>query len=1368
MPRDFGEEAHLQWLGYVQPEGLVVSVPALLEAQAHLDKSSESELHRQFLEFLAQDRKGEREPRIPNFHDFALRFLQWPEKSFADFRNGAPTPDELTVAMPDYGETLRPTYALRKYRDSELGPTWFLLVQDLADGRDFDEAFQLGNSYWHTSAQARMERLLRDSGIPTGLLFNGKAFRLVYAPHGESSGHITFPVSEMMSVAGRPILAALHLLLGRARLFQVAQDLRLPKILENSRKYQNDVSTKLATQVTEALYLLLRGFQSADGQTHGALLKQTLRDDPNRIYQALLTTLMRLVFVLYAEDRGLLPNDEVYIRHYSVTGLWKRLREEHGQYADTMEQRFGAWAHLLTLFRVIYRGGNYGAMRIPARRGYLFDPDRYPFLEGRQSAHDAIGELPLVSDAVVFEVLNRLLVLNGERLSYRSLDVEQIGSVYEAIMGFRLEIASGRSVALYSPRRSKGGASVHIDLDELLAQSAGKRAEWVKAKTGIKLTGRMVAAVKESRTAEDLCLALESRIDKGASPAVVPKGSMILQPSEERRSSGSHYTPRLLTGPIVETTLRPVLEQLGTNPKPEQILSLKVCDPAMGSGAFLVEVCRQLAEHLVAAWRHHKATPDLPPDEEEILHARRIVAQRCLYGVDRNPMAVDLAKLSLWLATLAKDHPFTFLDHSFRCGDSLLGLTLRQIAAFHWEDISLVPLLSEHLNKELASVTRARQEILAARDEIPYAELEQRLAVAEERLAGIRPIGDAVLAAFFRGSNARTRKEQRDELLRECEVYLNPSGDLEQSQAFAGIGRALHTAEKPFVPFHWELEFPEVFPTYASGSPRRGFDAIVGNPPFAGKNTLQHGNVEHYPVWLQQLHEESHGNADLAAHFFRRAFTRLRPEGTFGLIATNTISQGDTRSTGLRWICAHDGTIYSATTRYKWPGAAAVVVSVVHVVRGAYAGAFVLDGRVVPTITAFLFHAGGNEDPVRLKANEDCSFIGSYVLGMGFTFDDTDTSGVASPISEMHRLIEKDRRNAERIFPYLGGEEVTTSPTHAHHRYIINFEDFPLARKDKGDIWLRLTESEKRQQLRLGIVAPDYPNEVASDWPALIEIVERKLKAERSRKNDEQARRLWWRFLRPRPELQQAIQSMPRVLTTNCGATPHSSFAFLPTGLVYSHTLAIVAHPSIQMFAILQSRIHEIWARFLGSSMKDDLRYTPSDCFETFPFPPDWEANAELEAIGKEYYETRASLMVANDEGLTKTYNRFHDPNEDSTAINQLRELHDAMDRAVLKAYGWDLPIPPCEFLLDYEDEDDEEDSRRRKPWRYRWPDDFRDEVLARLLQLNQERAQQEALEAARATTTATPSRRGRTRRTEASAPAAPTLFAMDSEDEED
>ena len=177
-------------------------------------------------------------------------------------------------------------------------------------------------------------------------------------------------------------------------------------------------------------------------------------------------------------------------------------------------------------------------------------------------------------------------------------------------------------------------------------------------------------------------------IDLRASPESAPigAGAPYLQPTEERRRSGSHYTPRSLTEPIVRHALEPAFERIGANASPEAVLALKVLDPACGSGAFLVEACRQLGARLEQAWDMHKAEkPAIPPDEDEAIHACRLVAQRCLYGVDRNRMAVDLARLSLWLATLAREHEFSFLDHALKSGDSLVGLTQREIVAAHWD-----------------------------------------------------------------------------------------------------------------------------------------------------------------------------------------------------------------------------------------------------------------------------------------------------------------------------------------------------------------------------------------------------------------------------------------------------------------------------------------------------------------------------------------------------------------------------------------------------------------------------------------------------------------------------------------------------------
>ncbi len=317
---------------------------------------------------------------------------------------------------------------------------------------------------------------------------------------------------------------------------------------------------------------------------------------------------------------------------------------------------------------------------------------------------------------------------------------------------------------------------------------------------------------------------------------------------------------------------------------------------------------------------------------------------------------------------------------------------------------------------------------------------------------------------------------------------------------------------------------------------------------------------------------------------------------------------------------------------------------------------------------------------------------------MGFTFDEADRESVATPLAEMRRLIGKNRRNQEAIFPYIGGEEVNTSPSHAHHRYVINFGE-------RG-------EEECRRR-----------------WPDLMAIVETKVRPERMRLNGNpdanRRREHWWQMGRYTPALFAAIAGLERVLVT-CRHQPHWAAALMPASSVFAESLIVFPLETYAAFCALQSRPHEIWARFFGSTMKDDLRYTPSDCFETFPFPENWEKHPLLEAAGKAYYEFRAALMVKNNEGLTKTYNRFHDPDERNPDILKLRELHAAMDRAVLDAYGWkDIPTA-CEFILDYEI-DEEEWGDKKKPYRYRWPDEVRDEVLARLLELNAERAKEEA-----------------------------------------
>jgi hypothetical protein len=1271
--------AHLEWLGFVRPTGLVVSAPALVRAGAILDRrdSEGQRLLRTCVEERTFDPKEGPVPCVPDFRRFAESVLEWTfsPKAYA----GTPEsliPTELEVPLPEYGETLRTDFAVRELEPKDSAPSWQLLVRVLDTGDDFDQVAR-GQGELEASPHGRMERLLRQTNVRAGILFNGRALRLVSAPRGESSGWLDFRVADMVQTAGRPISTAMRLLLGQPRLLALPRAQRLAALLEDSRKFQNEVSERLAEQVLHALYELLRGFQAAHDASKGELLRQPLAEHPDEVYRALLTVILRLVFLLYAEERDMLPEDETFLRYYSLAGLYERLREDAALFPDTMDQRYGAWAQLLVLFRMIHDGAEAGAMLLPKRHGVLFDPNRFTFLEGRSSggvrSDTSRIEPPLVPDGTIYCALEKLLVLDGERISYRALDVEQIGSVYETMMGFRLETTTGRSIAVKAQK--KQGASTALDLEVLLIQPANKREKWVQDRADRKLSDSVKKAVAAAASVEDLHAALLPVGDLAATPDLVPKGAMVLQPSEERRRSGSHYTPRTLTEPIVRTTLEPILARLrssdGRPPLSAQILDLKICDPAMGSGAFLVEACRQLGDVLVEAWRAHGDAPAIPPDEDEVIFARRLVAQRCLYGIDRNPVAVDLAKVSLWLVTLAKNHPLTFVDHALRHGDSLVGLSQKQIEAFHWEPDAprfQAGFEAMQVREHLAKVTDLRRRIREADDSISDKKLHEIWHEVQFALGKLKLFGDLALAAFFESEKPNGREAKRSEY-----ASAIVSGEVDR---YRGRLEEWRQAEQPLAPFHWELEFPEAF-----DRKNPGLDAIIGNPPFMGGSKISTTLSKSYAAFLAASFKESRGKSDLVAYFFRRAFDVLRVDGTVGLIATNTIRQGATRFTGLRWIRMHSGQIYSATRRLRWPGAAAVVVSVVHVTKCASSTPSLLDGRKVSKVTAYLLSFGPDDDPAILAVNRGVAYSGVNPNGKGF---------ILTP-DEKENLVAEYPNSAERILPYLGSVEMNDSPTAGATRFIICFDD--------------CDENTVRA------------------YPPLYERLYNTVRVQRQTSNEKRLRECWWTFSRPADDLREALRSVNRVLVSGRVATYHT-FAFLPVTTIFSDAVTVFVLSSQASFAVLQSRIHELWAGFQGSSFKDDPRYIPEDCFETFPFPQNWNTAPTVEAAGQSYYEFRAACMVRNQEGLTDIYNHFHDRENHNPEIAQLRYLHTAIDRAVLDAYGWSDVPTNCEFLLDYEI-DEEEWGDKKKPYRYRWPDEVRDEVLARLLELNAQRAKE-------------------------------------------
>lgn len=592
------------------------------------------------------------------------------------------------------------------------------------------------------------------------------------------------------------------------------------------RETPSTVGEKLAAQAALALDELLRGFEAAHDARPEAANGGLGGDEPNHVHAGLVAVVLRLVFLLYAEERRLLARAGGLARDRSVSALFDELCVDAGRSAAALGGRHGAWARLCDIFRVVFYGASRGPVQLVAHGGALFDPDAWPLLEGRRPGEPrrerpAI-EVPAISDGAVYRVLQQLLIVDGARLSYRTLDVELLGSVYEHLLGFTIERAGEPSTDILTPR-------------------------------------------------------------------ALPSPTLMVRPTGERRRSGSHYTSRELTAPIVQETLRPILEALGPAPDPEAILDVKVCDPAMGSGAFLVEACRQLAEHLARAWK--RRGPRANPGEEPLAAARRAIAQHCLYGVDDNPLAVELAKLSLWLVTCSRNRPFTFLDHALRRGDSLVGLAREQIASFAWETGSQIGTIRGVVEPALRRAEELRARLPArpvAGDEGAKRDLRR---AARDALDDVRLAGDCILACFFGAGTAREQRSLLATWRPKVESWLAGQGGKDEVAAF--VAGALRDGPRPVRCFHWEIEFPELFSS-APDAPRRGFSAIVGNPPwvsYAGRaaQPLTPARRRYYMAF----YEAFAGYRNLQGLFVERASGLLRPGGRLGLVLPSSMAELD-------------------------------------------------------------------------------------------------------------------------------------------------------------------------------------------------------------------------------------------------------------------------------------------------------------------------------------------------------------------------------------------------------------------------------------------------------------------------------------------
>ncbi len=1358
---------HHDWLALIEISGPFLAVPVLKEAFPQgleeldgLKRKRLRQAYEEWREALETD-----DPQFAELHtawidEVLSRGLELDEEDKADVLKRAKwCASNLSVSLPEHGVTLAPDLAVI---DGQRADKPLMLIHTYGQDVDLDANLKLDG--WAATPADRMLLLCRATGCRLGLVTNGERWMLVDAPVGAVTTFASW-YARIWSQEPITLQAFVHLL--GIRRFFVDESEQLPALFDRSLTYQDEVTDALGEQVRRAVEVLIQALDKADQDRDRELLRDVKE---TVLYEAALTVMMRLVFLLSAEERGLLLlGDECYEANYAISTLRMQLRKES---EEILERRWDAWSRLLAVFRAVYGGIEHENLRLPALGGSLFDPDRFPFLEGRAKGSDwrieTAKPLP-IDNRTVLLLLEAIQQFQGRTLSYRALDVEQIGYVYEGLLERTVKRTTEVTLELNGSKLAKNPWVTLAELESARLDGAESLAELLQERSGSsasRVRNDLVKPVDDTLADRLLTFcpgdtALRDRIrpyahlvrtDPWGYPLVYLAGAFIVTTASDRRETGTHYTPKSLTEAIVAETLTPIayvgpaegtLRAAWVLKSAAELLDLKICDPAMGSGAFLVQACRWLSDRLIEAWAQAETQGrtvsvdgivlDVDASEESlprdggarIIVARRLVAERCLYGVDLNPLAVELAKLSIWLVTLAKGRPFGFLDHNLRCGDSLLGIhRLEQLT-----ELSMAPAGQGQLRlfgQNIEWAVREAVELRSRLREMPIRDIRDVEAMAHldadarRRLEAPECIADAFIGEIFASSgNGASLENKLASLTIQAGLASDGNRDVLVSmrqRSLAALSTDL-TVDKPARrPFHWPLEFPEVL---ARSTP--GFDALVGNPPFKRGKDLSGLLGSSYREYLvKHIASNRRGSADLVVYFFLRANQLLRNLGCFGLLATNTIAEGDTRQVGLEPLLTSGNCIYQAHPNQPWPGAAAVMVSRVHMYKGPWNGAVRLGDADVPIISAFL-SAIDEWSPKSLMENSGRSYQGSNILGLGFTLDEHEAL--------IH--IEQDAHLRDVLFLYMIGEDLTSSPRQKASRWAINFWDWPLDRNASGS-WEDASEETRLKWLRGHRVPYDFPGQVAADFPTLLSIVEERVKPERVEKKRKQYREIWWQFAEKQKALYAALgvgkfvsheMDRERVLPAPLShalcqvmISKYLAISVVPTDIVFSHRLVVFTLDPDRFFPLLQSSIHEVWARKHGGTLETRMSYTPSDAFETFPFPV--HVNS-FGTAGQRFHTLRNAAMLEANIGMTALYNQFHKPSAQSNVLTELRDLQREMDAAIARAYGWeDLDLNHGFHEVPYLPDSDR--------IRFTISEHARVEVLRRLSELNRERYEEE------------------------------------------
>lgn len=697
-------------------------------------------------------------------------------------------------------------------------------------------SFDAQNPSW------QIDYYIRTTSLDWGILSNGRMWRLV---HKDTSQRLSIYYEvDLVDLLSRDDAGAA---LRYFSLFFYQSSFRpdtqgrifLNDALKVSTDYTVALEEDLKKNVYQALEMLMQGFLDLPANSLGS-------DDLRTVYDNSLYLLYRLLFILYAESRGLLPlENEQYREHYSLRDIQNDIANDNAPTAPTTTV---FWARLQTLFHII-NGDDAELNRIldvPRYNGGLYNPGMHPFLEEK-----VMGDRALVG---AIDLLCRRTTEEGrEFVDYRTLGVRHLGSIYEGLLEYQPSYAS----------------------EEMVAVRGSKRERWIEASQV--LSG---ARVVDRRQPGQVFL----ETDKG-----------------ERKTTGSYYTPQYIVEYIVENTLGPLVEEARARIKArakgaigkaaraaaeqslvDEILSLKVLDPAMGSGHFLV----QATDYLALALATDPYVEIEISVEEDLVYWKRRVVERCIYGVDKNPLAVELAKLSLWLSTVAADQPLCFLDLHLKCGDSLIGAKVTDVgwapppmmSAKMLRDLEQVKAgqinMFEHLLGQILPVMIGRILEIIEQESDTYERVQAKETV-DETIRQIKAPYEAVanlwVSAYFGNEFTLDEYDQALDLIgKSAELFSLPA--IETAQEIV--------QQRHF--FHWELAFPEVF--YDRTGQRRGkkagFNVVVGNPPYISVTNIPSDDR----AYLLEKYCTASGRFDAYIVFVEKSFEVLSSNGFFSFI----------------------------------------------------------------------------------------------------------------------------------------------------------------------------------------------------------------------------------------------------------------------------------------------------------------------------------------------------------------------------------------------------------------------------------------------------------------------------------------------------